>query len=180
MKKIFIVLAFIAFSFNTLIAQQRIAYVDTEYVLKHIAEYTAAQKQLDDLSKQWQQEIDNQYQAIEKMYQAYQNDQASLNSNLRKRREDEIINKEKQVKELQRQKFGYEGELYNTSNRLIQPIQDRVSKAIQEVARAQSLDLVLEKGGETSVLFASPGIDKSNDVIIKLGLTPNPTLLEAN
>lgn len=180
MKKIFTVLAFLAFSLNTLFAQQRIAYVDSEFVLKHIPEYTAAQKQLDDLSKQWQQEIDNQYAEIEKMYKAYQNDQASLNDNLRKRREDEIINKEKQVKELQRQKFGFEGELFNTSNRLIQPIQNRVSKAIQDVAKAQSLDLVLDKGAEASFLFASPSIDKSNDVIIKLGLRPNPSLAEVN
>lgn len=180
MKKIFTVLAFLAFSFSSLFAQQRIAIVDSEFVLRHISEYEAAQKQLDNLSKQWQQEIDNQYQAIEKMYQAYQNDQASLNSNLRKRREDEIINKEKQVKDLQRQKFGFEGELFEARNRMIQPIQDRVSKAIQEVAKAQSLDLVLDKSGEGLYLFSSPTIDKSNDVIIKLGLKPNPALAEVN
>lgn len=176
MKKIFIVLAFLTVSIGSLFAQQKIAYVDSEYILKHIPEYNAAQKQLDELSNQWQKDVDNQYAAIEKLYKAYQNDQALLNDNMRKRREDEIVNKEKQVKDLQKQKFGYEGELFQTRAKLIQPIQDRVTKAINDIAKSQSLDLVLDKSGEVSFLFANPNINKSNDVITKLGLKPNPAL----
>jgi outer membrane protein len=178
MKKIFIILAFLTISISTTFAQQRIAYVDSEYILRHIPEYATAQKKLDDISAQWQQEVDQQYAAIEKLYQAYQNDQSLLNENMRKRREDEIVNKEKQVKDFQKQKFGFEGELFKTRITLIQPIQDRVSKAIQEIAKAQSLDLVLDKGSEVSFLFANPNIDKSNDVITKLGLKPNPALAD--
>jgi len=176
MKKIFIVLAFLTVSIGSLFAQQKIAYVDSEYILKHIPEYNAAQKQLDELSNQWQKDVDNQYAEIEKLYKAYQNDQALLNDNMRKRREDEIVNKEKQVKDLQKQKFGYEGELFQTRAKLIQPIQDRVTKAINDIAKSQSLDLVLDKSGEVSFLFANPNINKSNDVITKLGLKPNPAL----
>lgn len=179
MKKIFTVLAFLIISSTTIFAQQRLAYVDSEYVFKHIPEYNAAQKQLDELSTQWQQEVDKQYAEIERLYKAYQNDQSLLNDNMRKRREDEIVNKEKQVKDFQKQKFGFEGELYKTRARLVDPIQNRVSKAIQDIAKSQSLDLVLDKGAEAAFLYANPAIDKSNDVIIKLGLKPNPSLLEA-
>jgi len=178
MKKIFIVLTFLAFSFSLASAQQRIAYVDSEFVLRHIPEFNAAQKQLDNLSSQWQQEVDQQFAAIEKLYQAYQNDQSLLNENMRKRREDEIVNKEKQVKDFQKQKFGFEGELFKTRAKLMQPIQERVSKAVQEIAKAQSIDLVLDKGAEASFLFASPSINKTDDVIIKLGFKPNPALAE--
>lgn len=178
MKKIFIVLAFLTISISATFAQ-RVAYVDSEYVLRHIPEYNAAQKQLDDLSSQWQQDVDKQFGEIERLYKAYQNDQSLLNDAMRKRREDEIVNKEKQVKDFQKQKFGFEGELFNTRARLMQSIQDRVAKAIQDIAKAQSLDLVLDKGAEAAFLFASPSIDKSNDVITKLGLKPNPSLAES-
>lgn len=178
MKKIFLVLAILTVSISTIFAQQRIAYVDAEYVMRHIPEYNAAQKQLDELSTKWQQDVDKQYAEIERLYKAYQNDQSLLNDNMRKRREDEIVNKEKQVKDFQKSKFGFEGELFQSRTRLIQPIQDRVSKAIQEIAKAHSLDLVLDKTPELTFLFASPNINKSNDVIIKLGLKPNPALAE--
>lgn len=178
MKKIFIVLAFITLSFSAAFAQQRIAYVDSELVLRHLPEYNTVQKQLDDLSSQWQKEVDQQYASIEKLYQAYQNEQSMLNDNMRKRREDEIVNKEKQVKDYQKQKFGFEGELFKTTERLMQPIQKRVSKAIEDIAKAQSLDLVMNKGAESSFLFANPNIDKTNDVLAKLGLKLNPSLVE--
>lgn len=178
MKKIFTIIVFLTISVSATFAQ-RIAYVDSEYILRHIPEYNAAQKQLDDLSLQWQQDVDKQFVEIENLYQAYQNDQSLLNETMRKRREDEIVNKEKKVKDFQKQKFGFEGELFNTRARLMQPVQDRVAKAIQDIAKAQSLDLILDKGSELTFLFASPTIDKSNDVISKLGLKPNPTLMES-
>ena len=113
---------------------QRFAYVDSEYILKHIPEYTSAQKQLDALSQQWQKEVDSRFADIEKLYKAYQADQVLLTPEMRKRREDEIIAKEKDAKEFQQIKFGFEGELFQQRTRLIKPIQDRVAKAIQAVA----------------------------------------------
>lgn len=178
MKKIFAILAFLTLSVSATFAQ-RIGIVDTEYVLRHIPEYTAAQKQLDDLSVKWQEEVDNQYAEIERLYKAYQNDQSLLSADMRRRREDEIVNKERQVKDLQKQKFGYEGELFQTRNKLVSPIQERVAKAIEDIAKAQSLDLVLDKGGEMAFLFANPNLDKSNDIITKLGYKPNPSLAES-
>ncbi|PRD56939.1 OmpH family outer membrane protein [Sphingobacterium gobiense] len=175
MKKVIFVISLIVASV-TLASAQRLAYVDSEYILNHIPEYTAAQKQLDDLSTKWQAEVDKRYEEIEKLYQAYQNDQVLLNDDMRRRREDEIVNKEKEVKDFQRQKFGFEGDLYKERIRLIQPIQDRVSKAIQELAKSENLDLIMDKGSEVAILFANPNLDKSNDIITKLGLKPNPSL----
>jgi len=155
---------------------QRFAYVDSEYILKHIPEYVSAQKQLDDLATNWQEEVDKQYGEIEKLYKAYQNDQVLLNDDMRRRREDEIVNKEKEVKEYQRQKFGYEGELYTERIRLVKPIQERVAKAIQDVANNQGLDIILDKGSEVTFLYANPKLDKSSDVITRMGFKPDPTL----
>lgn len=177
MKKILIILAFLTLGVSATYAQ-RLAYVDSEYVLKHIPEYVSAQKHLDDLSQQWQEEVDNQYGEIERLYKAYQNDQVLLNEDMRRRREDEIVNKEREVKEFQRQKFGYEGELYEQRIRLIQPIQERVAKAIQDIASAQGLDIILDKGSEVTFLYANPRLDKSDDIITKLGFKPDPSLID--
>lgn len=110
------------------------------------------------------------------MYKAYQNDQVLLNEDMRRRREDEIVKKEKEVKDYQKQKFGFEGELFKQRQQLVQPIQQRVSKAIQDIAQTQGFDLVLDRGQEVTFLYANPKLDKSNDVIIKLGLKPNSAL----
>ncbi|UIR56665.1 OmpH family outer membrane protein [Sphingobacterium sp. SRCM116780] len=175
MKKIVLLIAFVVVTVSTTFAQQ-FAYVDSEYILKHIPEYTSAQKQLDDLSQKWQQEVDQQYAEIERLYKAYQNDQVLLNEDMRKRREDEIVKKEKEVKDYQKQKFGFEGELYKQRIQLVQPIQGRVTKAIQDLAASQGIDIVLDKGQEATFLYANPKLDKSNEVITKLGFKPNATL----
>lgn len=155
---------------------QRFAYVDTEYILQHIPEYLSAQKQLDDLSVTWQEEIDNRFTEIENLYQAYQREQVLLSEEMRKQREDEIIQKELETKEYQRLKFGYEGDLFQEKIRLIQPIQERVARAIQEIATEQALDLILDKGGEIVFLYANPRLDRSDEVITKLGYQPDPSI----
>ena len=179
MKKIFALLTFLTLSISATFAQ-RIAYVDSEYILRHVPEYNAAQKQIDDLTKRWQDDIDNQYAAIEKLYQAYQNDHALLNEDMRRRREDEIVLKEKQVKDLQRQKFGYDGDLERERTKLFQPIQDKISKAIEDLAKSQGFDFIVNRGSELTFLYVNPAMDKSNDVITKLGYKPNPSLLQTN
>src|SRR5699024_5368075 len=157
-------------------AQSNVAYVDSEYVLKHIPEYNSAITELDKLSDQWQKEVDARYEEIEKLYSAYQQDQPRLSEQLRQRRENEIIEREKQVKDFQRQKFGFEGDLFKERERLIKPIQDKVTSAIQAVANEGSIDLILDKNSETSFLFANPKFDKSNEVITKLGYSANSSL----
>lgn len=175
MKKIVTTLTMLAMMVGISFAQ-KLAYVDSEYVMKHIPEYASAQKKIDDLSQQWQSEVDKQYEEIERMYQAYQNDQPKLNADMRRRREDEIVNKEKSVKEYQRSKFGYDGEIIKQREALLKPIQERVDKAIQAVATAGQLDFILDRRSEVSFLYANPKLDKSNEVISKLGLKPNPAL----
>ncbi len=151
---------------------QRFVYVDSEYILKHIPEYNSAQKQLDALSEQWQKEVDGRFTEIEKLYKAYQADQVLLTEEMRKRRESEIIEKEKEAKEFQRQKFGFEGDLFQQRTRLIKPIQEKVAKAIQSLAEAQQLDVVFDKSSEVMMLYARTGLDRSNDVITRLGYKP--------
>lgn len=177
MKKILGVIALSLVASSATFAQ-RFAYVDTEYILKHIPEYLAAQKQLDALSVQWQEEVDNRFAEIEKLYKAYQEDQVLLSEEMRRKREDEIVLKEQEAKEFQRQKFGFEGDLFEERVKLIQPIQDKVAQAIQTIATDQSLDIVLDKGSEVTFLYANPKLDKSNDVITRLGYKPDPSLAE--
>lgn len=159
---------------------QRFAYVDTEYILQHIPEYLSAQKQLDDLSVTWQEEIDKRFTEIENLYQAYQQEQVLLSEEMRQKREDEIIQMELETKEFQRQKFGFEGDLFKEKVRLIQPIQEKVAQAIQQIATQQALDVILDKGGEVVFLYANPRLDRSDEVITLLGYKPDPELLNRN
>jgi outer membrane protein len=109
---------------------------------------------------------------IEKLYKAYQADQVLLTDDMRKRREAEIVEKEKQAKEFQRQKFGFEGELFQQRSRLIKPIQERVAKAVQALAEDQQLDVVFDKGSDITMLYANARLDRSNEVITRLGYKP--------
>lgn len=170
--KKYIYVLFILIGTSSVAFAQRLAYVDSEYILEQIPEYISAQKQLDVLSVQWQDEVDSRFADIEKLYKAYQQDQVVLNENLRRQREDEIVNKEKEVKDFQRQKFGFEGDLFKERVRLIEPIQERVSKAIQGIAESENLDLILDKNSEVMMLYANPRLDKSNEVITRLGYKP--------
>ena len=171
MKKLSITfLLFIAFAFTA--SAQRFVYVDSEYILKHIPEYNSAQKQLDALSEQWQKEVDTRFTEIEKLYKAYQADQVLLTDDMRKRRENEIVNKEKEAKEFQRKIFGFEGELFQQRARLIKPIQEKVAQAIQALAEVQQLDIVFDKSSEIMMLYANPRFDKSNDELTRMGYKP--------
>ncbi len=171
MKKLTFLLSFMLFASVSTYAQ-RFAYVDTEYILKHIPEYNSSQKQLDALSQQWQKEVDNRMGEIERLYKTYQGDQVLLTGDMRKRRENEILEKEKAAKEYQRTKFGFEGELYQQRIKLIKPIQDKVSKAVEAVAQTSQLDMIFDKNSDLILLYASLRLDKSNDVITRLGYKP--------
>ena len=171
MKKI-ILLFFLTFTAFTSTFAQRFAFVDSDYILKHIPEYAAAQKQLAALSDQWQKEVDLKSQEIERLYKSYEADQVLMTADMKKRREVEISEKEKAVKDFQRQKFGPDGELSKKSTSLIKPIQERLTKAIQAVAESDNLDMIFDKNSEVIMLYANPHYDRSADVITKLGLKP--------
>jgi outer membrane protein len=171
MKKIILLLAFTFTAFTGAFAQ-RFAFVDSDYILKHIPEYAAAQKQIATLSDQWQKEVDARFQEIDRLYKAFEADRVLMTADMKKRREAEIADKEKSVKEFQRQKFGPDGELSKKSSSLIKPVQERLSKAIQAVAESEDLDMIFDKNSEVIMLYANPRYDKSADVITKLGLKP--------
>lgn len=171
MKRLLFILAFVCLSGASAFAQ-RFAYVDSEYVLEHIPEYVSAQKQLDALSKQWQTQVDARLKEVENMYKSYQADLALLTPQVRRERENAIVQKEKAAKEFQREKFGFEGDLYQQRIKLIQPVQERVARAIDAVAESNQLDMILDKNSEVILLYASPRLDKSNEVITRLGYKP--------
>jgi outer membrane protein len=171
MKKIILVICFTLLAFTASFAQ-RLAYVDSDYILKHMPEYISAQKQLSTLSDQWQKEVDSRFQEIDRLYKAFQADQVLMTADMKKRREAEIVDKEKAAKDFQRQKFGPDGELAQKSTSIIKPIQDRVAKAVQAVAESENLDMIFDKNSEVIMLFASPRYDKSAEVITRLGLKP--------
>jgi outer membrane protein len=170
MKK-YIVFALFSLLFYSRLSAQSITYVDSEYVLKHVPEYSSAQKQLDALAQLWQKEIDNKFLDLEKLQKDYQADMVLLTDDMRKSREAEIGQKDKEVKDLQQQKFGFEGELYQQKIKLIKPIQERVAKAIEEYASKENIDIVLDKSSVT-LLFARANYDGTNDIIIKMGYKP--------
>jgi outer membrane protein len=169
MKKAILLLAFTLLTLTGAFAQ-RFAYVDSDYILKHMPEFASAQKQIEALSVQWQKEVDQRFQEIDRLYKAYQADQVLMTADMKKRREAEIADKEKTAKDFQREKFGPDGELAKKSNAIIKPVQDKMTKAIQAVAENENLDMIFDKNSEVLMLYANPRYDKSNDVLTKLGL----------
>lgn len=149
---------------------QRYCVIDSKYILEKLVEYRDAQTKLDNVSKQWQTEIDNRMQEVERMYKSYQAERAMLSDEMRKKREDEIVSKEKEVKDLQKQRFGYEGDLFKLRQDLVKPIQDKVYNAVQKYANSRAYDMVLDKAGGVTLFYADPKLDKSDDVLKTLGL----------
>lgn len=150
---------------------QRLAFVDSEYILKHIPEYSSAQKQLNASAKKWQSDIDAKFAEVEKLRNDFQADRVLLTDDMQKQREADILQKEREANELQQQKFGYEGELYREKLRLIKPVQDKVAKAVEEYANSESVDIVLDKSTVT-LLFGRANFDATNQVIEKMGYKP--------
>lgn len=169
MKKIFLIFLLIGTAFANASAQ-RFGYVDTEYILDLLPEYRSAQKQLEQFSADWEKEIEKKQAVIEKMYRDYNAEQVLLTEDLKKRREQEISDKEKDLKEYRNAKFGFEGELFKKRQELIKPIQDRVFEAVQKVAKQSALDFIFAKGSEMIMLFANAKYDKSDEVLAELGV----------
>ena len=147
----------------------KFGYVDSEYILSQIPEYKAAQSELDKTSLMWQKEIDGKYSEVDKLYKAYQADAILLTEEMKKKRENEIINREKEVKDLQKQRFGADGELFKKRQELVKPIQDKVYNAIKAVAEKNGLGFIMDKSGQISLLYASTKYDKSDEVLTVLG-----------
>jgi outer membrane protein len=171
--KIITAIAVIVFmSIGTRTMAQKYAYVSTQYILDNITEYKTAMTQLDNLSVQWQKEIEDKYAIIDKLYKSYQAEQILLTEEMKKKRQDEITSKEKDVKDLQKQRFGYEGDLFKKKQELIKPIQDKVYNAVKKLATDQSYAVIFDKSGDLIMLFANPKYDKSDDILLALGYKP--------
>lgn len=144
--------------------------IDSRYILEKLDDYKDAQTKLDNISKTWQDEIDAKMLEVDKMYKGYQAERPMLSDEMRKKREDEIVAKEKAAKDLQKQRFGYEGDLFKKRQEYVKPIQDRVFNAVQKMASQRAFDLVLDKAGGVTLFYADPKLDRSDDVLKILGL----------
>jgi outer membrane protein len=151
---------------------QRMAYVDSDYILSNVPEFKAAQKQLEDISTEWQKEIETKLAEIDAMYRNYQVEKILLSEEMRIKKEDEILAKEKSAKELQKKRFAPGGDFFKKQEELIRPIQDKVFNAISSLAEEKNYSMVLDKAGSTTVMYGNKRFDISNDVIKEMGLVP--------
>lgn len=169
MKKITLLL--IVFLMVTMATQaQRYAIIDTKYILSKIPEYKDADVKLKQIGEQWQKEIDDKQAQLDKMYKNYEAEQFMLTEELKKKREEELFVREKEVRDLQKKRFGYEGDLFKERQKLVKPVQDKVYNAVQKMAIAKSYDFVLDKSEGITIIFADPKLDKSEDVLREMGI----------
>ena len=169
MKKLFL-LAAIRLTLAASTQAQKYAIIDTKYILDKMPEYKTAQKQLDDIAATWQKEIDRMQIELDKMYKDFEAEQVMLSDDLKKKREDKLYVKEKTLRDLQRTRFGFEGELFKRRQELINPVQDKVYNAVQKLAVQRGYDFILDKSEGITVIFADPKLEKSDDVLRELGV----------
>ena len=168
MKKILLLACMLGLGFAGI--AQKYAIIDSRYILDKMPEYKEAQKQLDDIAAGWQKDIDGKQADLDKMYKDYDAEQVMLTEDLRKKREDQLFGKEKDLRDLQRKRFGFEGDLFKKRQELIKPIQDKVYNAVQKMAVSRGYDFVLDKSEGITIIFADPKLDKSEDVLKDLGV----------
>ena len=173
LKRISLVLVFVASSLVGF--SQSFGYVDSEYILENIPEYKDAQGELDKLSVEWQKQLERRYSEIDKMYKNYQAEQILLTEDMKLKREDDIIKKEKAAKEYQKEKFGVNGELFQKRKELVKPLQDDVYKAISSIANYKKLGVVFDKASALTMLYTNPKYNISDDVLKKMGYKPGET-----
>lgn len=172
MKKTFLAIAFLTLT-SFISNAQKYAIIDTKYILEKVKEYKDADKNIQKLADQWQKELDSLQADLDRMYKNFDAEQYMLTDELKKKREAELFNKEKEVRELQRKRFGYEGDLFKERQRLVKPIQDKVFNAIQKLAVAKGWDFVLDKSEGITVIFADPKLDKSDEILKELRINGN-------
>jgi outer membrane protein len=168
-KKLFAAFSMVAIlSFSA--SAQRIAIVDINEVLGSFTDYQTAEKEIDNVASGWKQEIAQEYDKIKALYNKYQAEQVLLNEEQKKEREDEIMEAEKAVRVMQKNRFGPEGDLFNKRQELVSPIQDKVFSAIEDFAADKGYDIIFDKGGASGLLFVGEEYDKTEDVKKRLGI----------
>lgn len=164
MKKITILALGLLFGITSLTAQKYVI-VDTRYIFDKLPEFKQVQTSIDKVAAEWQQEIDVKQAALDKAYDAYESEQSMLSASARKKKEDDLFNKEKELRDLQKKRFGFEGDLFKKRQELMQPLQEKVNRAIQKLVLDSGYDLVLDKSEGKSIIFADPKLDKSDAVL---------------
>jgi outer membrane protein len=169
MKKLLFLISLILLSAQISFAQ-KFGYVDSEFILSKMPAYNAAQKEVDKLSANWQKDIEARYKDIDKMYKSYQAEEVLLTEEMKKKRQNEIVEKEREVKEYQKNIFGFEGQLFKKRQELIKPVQDEVYEAIEKVAKQKQLQIIFDKSGGLVMLYTNPVHDYTEFVLEALGL----------
>jgi outer membrane protein len=167
-KKVLIMFIITFFSYNA--SAQKFAYVDTEYILTQIPAYKSAQLQLNELSLEWQTEIDQKFAVIDQLRKQYEVEKVLLTKDMQSSREKEILDKSQAAQKLQQDKFGFEGELFTKKTELIRPIQDKLYDAINKVAKNNGLDFIFDKSGDMLMLVSNSKYDRSDEVLEELGV----------
>lgn len=173
MKKIVLTLLILTALLSSYSLQaQRYAFIDTDYILEQIPAYKEAKTEMDAQAEKWQKQIEARYEEIEKMYTAYKAEQVLLTPELKKKKEEEIIAKEKEAKDFQRQKFGVDGDLFKLRQELIKPIQEQVFEAVRKMADQKSYAVIFDKAASSSaIIYANPKYDQSEEILQRLGFT---------
>mgnify|MGYP002518702628 FL=1 len=151
------------------VSAQKFALVDMEYVLKNIPAYEMANEQLNQVSQRWQREVDDLKKEADNLYKNYQADMVFLTDEQKKKKEAEIVAKEKEATNLNYKYFGPQGELFKKRESLLKPIQDDVYNAVKKVSEERGVQIIFDRASSQSIVFASPRIDVSNEVLAKLG-----------
>ena len=168
MKKLFTLLCLLMIMGAQSMAQ-KFALVDMEYILKNIPAYERASEQLNQVSKKWQAEVDALTEEAQTLYKNYQSEVVFLSTEQKTKKEEEIVAKEKEAAELKKKYFGPEGELFKKRESLMAPIQDEIYNAVKDISDSKGYSLILDRASDTGIIFASPKIDISNEVLTKLG-----------
>ena len=155
---------------------QKYAYVDTEYILSHLPEYAEAQKELNSLASGWLDEIEDKYEAANQLETAYRAERVLLTSEMRRKREDEISSKRTEATDMQKAKFGVEGELFQKRQELIQPVQEQIFQVLKDLSSSRGYMVIFDKAKDSNMLYTNPKYDISDRVIKELGYTPGETI----
>ena len=166
-KTLFLLIVTLMTSISTY--SQKFAYVDSDYILSKMPEFSQAEEKIDDFSKEWQSEIESAYEEVEQMYRDYQSEQVLLTSEMKTKREEAIMEKEKSVQSLQQKYFGNNGDLYKKRQDLIKPIQDRIFDAIQQLAASNKYSIIFDASSDLIMLYSNPDLDKSDKVLELMG-----------
>ena len=169
MQKIFTLTLMLCLA-TTFSYAQKYAVIDTRYIFDKMPEFKQVQKQVDTQAATWQKEIDTKQAALDKLYSDYEAEQAMMSEDLKKQKEDELFNKEKELRDLQKKRFGFEGDLFKKRQDLMEPLQKKVADAVNRLSKANGYDLVFDKSEGKSIIFADPKLDKSEDVLRELRL----------